>query len=205
MMWACERIRVRCEKGKPVVRRGRKAYGPPRASWEEVAGPPNSAAELESSALSGGGATMPTEDQRSDRAHPGVPQGLLALALMPPLKILAPTVGVALVVWGLLFAYLSSPAWAETITVTTTTDEQTTNGTCSLREAIEAANTNTVVDACVAGSATENDVINFALPGTAPWTVNLSAALPNLSSNMDIEGPGADQFTVRRADTAAKA
>jgi hypothetical protein len=34
---------------------------------------------------------------------------------MPPLKMLAPTVGVALVVWGLLFAYLSSPAWAETI------------------------------------------------------------------------------------------
>jgi len=28
------------EKGKPVVRRGRKAYGPP--SWEEVAGLPNS-------------------------------------------------------------------------------------------------------------------------------------------------------------------
>ncbi len=26
---AAKRIRVRCEKGKPVVRRGRKAYGPP--------------------------------------------------------------------------------------------------------------------------------------------------------------------------------
>jgi hypothetical protein len=26
---AGKRIRVRCEKGKPVVRRGRKAYGPP--------------------------------------------------------------------------------------------------------------------------------------------------------------------------------
>jgi Bacterial Ig domain/Right handed beta helix region len=80
--------------------------------WE-VAGLPNSAAGLESFALSWGGATMPTENQRSDRAHPGVPQSLLAL--MPPLKILAPTLGVALVVWGLLFAYLSSPAWAETI------------------------------------------------------------------------------------------
>jgi hypothetical protein len=30
------------EKGKPVVRRGRKAYGPPRARWEEVAGLSNS-------------------------------------------------------------------------------------------------------------------------------------------------------------------
>jgi hypothetical protein len=26
---AAKRIRVRCEKGKPVVRRGRKAQGPP--------------------------------------------------------------------------------------------------------------------------------------------------------------------------------
>src|ERR687897_951797 len=121
---------------------------------------------------------------------------------MHPLKVLATTVGGALLVWGLLFAYLSSPAWASTITVTTTTDEQTTNGTCSLREAIEAANTNTAVDACVAGSATENDVINFALPGTAPWTVNLTTELPPLTSNIEIDGPGADQLTVRRADTA---
>src|SRR5215208_332010 len=29
------------EKGKPIVRRGRKAQGPPRARWEEVAGLPN--------------------------------------------------------------------------------------------------------------------------------------------------------------------
>jgi CSLREA domain-containing protein len=145
---------------------------------------------------------MPTEDHNSsDRSSQGFPQGVLALARMQPLKILA-SVGAALLVWGLLFAYLSSPAWAETITVTTTTDEQTTNGTCSLREAIEAANTNTVVDACVAGSATENDVINFALPGTAPWTVNLTAELPPLASNIEIDGPGADQLTVRRADTA---
>jgi hypothetical protein len=42
---ATRRIRMRCEKGKPVVRQGRKAYGPP--VWE-VAGPSNSS----------GGATM---------------------------------------------------------------------------------------------------------------------------------------------------
>src|SRR5919107_546202 len=42
------------EKGKPVVRRGRKAHGPP--SWE-VAGLPNSAAGLESSPLSEEGGT----------------------------------------------------------------------------------------------------------------------------------------------------
>jgi hypothetical protein len=50
----------------------------------------------------------------------------------------------------------------------------------------------------VAGSATEDDVINFALPGTAPWTVNLTAELPDLTTNIEIVGPGADQLTVRR-------
>ena len=40
------------EKGKPVVRRGRKAYGPPRARWEEVAWLPNSIGGVtESSAI----------------------------------------------------------------------------------------------------------------------------------------------------------
>jgi hypothetical protein len=28
----------RRDKGKPAAKRGRKAYGPPRARWEEVAG-----------------------------------------------------------------------------------------------------------------------------------------------------------------------
>ena len=43
-------------------------------------------------------------------------------------------------------------AYAATITVTTFADNLTINGDCSLREAIQAANTNTAVDACPAGS-----------------------------------------------------
>ena len=96
----------------------------------------------------------------------------------------------------ILPAYGASPALASTITVTTTADEQTTNGACSLREAIEAANTDTAVDACAAGSATEDDVVGFALPGTAPWRVNLGSALPNVSTDMDLRGPGDDRLTV---------
>ena len=46
-----------------------------------------------------------------------------------------------------------------TITVNTTEDESNTDGDCSLREAIEAANTNAPVDKCKAGSATEEDAI----------------------------------------------
>jgi CSLREA domain-containing protein len=53
-------------------------------------------------------------------------------------------------------------AFAGAITITTLTDEFTNNGNCSLREAITAANTDTAVDACPAGSGT--DTINL-LPG----------------------------------------
>ena len=92
---------------------------------------------------------MPTEEQRSARPHQGVPEGVLTLALMPLLKILASTVGVALLVWGLLFAYLSSPAWAATITVNSTADPGADDAQCTLREAITSANTDTAFGGCV--------------------------------------------------------
>jgi hypothetical protein len=39
-----------------------------------------------------------------------------------------------------------------------------------------------------------DDTITFAVTGT----INLTGALPNLNSNIDLQGPGADQLTVRR-------
>jgi CSLREA domain-containing protein len=116
---------------------------------------------------------------------------------MPPLKIMATTVGAALLVWGLLFAYASSPAWAADITVNSLADDADgADGECTLREAITAANTDTTsgtaTGECAAGSGA--DVINIGVSGT----VNLSGVLPDLSSNIEIKGPGADQFTVRR-------
>jgi hypothetical protein len=48
-------LRRRRDKGKPAARRARKAYGPPRASLWEAAGPSNGdggGANKESSALS---------------------------------------------------------------------------------------------------------------------------------------------------------
>jgi len=142
---------------------------------------------------------MPTEDQRSDRQHQVAPQGVLAL--MPPLKILATTLGAALLVLGLLFAYASSPAWAAIITVNSLADDADgTDGECTLREAITSANTDTAsgpaTGECAPGSG--GDEIHFALPGTAPWTVNLTGELPHLTTNIELEGPGADQLTVRR-------
>jgi CSLREA domain-containing protein len=94
------------------------------------------------------------------------------------LKILATTVGAALLVLGLLLAYASSPAWAADITVTTTDDELNDDADCSLREAIEAANTNAAVGGCAAGSDTAVDVIVFSVGQGA--TIPLSSELTNM-------------------------
>jgi CSLREA domain-containing protein len=121
------------------------------------------------------------------------------------LKILATTVGAALLVCGLLLAYASSPAWAADITVNSLADDADgADGECTLREAITSANNNTAsgtaTGECAAGSSgTTTDVINIgtsAVPVTG--TVNLTGALPTLSTNIQIVGPGADKFTVRR-------
>ena len=40
--------------------------------------------------------------------------------------------------------------------------------------------------------------LDIGLTGAAPWTVNLTGPLPILDSDINIEGPGADRFTVRR-------
>src|SRR6266852_3017147 len=67
-------------------------------------------------------------------------------------------------------------------------------GLCTLRAAIDAAN-----------STAGDDTIIFAIPGKDPncfnadhCTINLTSALPNLSTNIAITGPGADKLTVRR-------
>ena len=52
-----------------------------------------------------------------------------------------------------------SPAFAATITVNTNADELNADGDCSLREAIEAANTNAAVDACTAGAAGADTIV----------------------------------------------
>ncbi len=52
----------------------------------------------------------------------------------------------------LLAAGGTTPAYAATITVNTADDELNVDGDCSLREAIQAANSDAAVDACTAGS-----------------------------------------------------
>ena len=57
-------------------------------------------------------------------------------------------------IWVIL-AVTPGVASAAEITVTTTDDEINSDGDCSLREAIEAANSDAAVDNCTAGSGTD--------------------------------------------------
>ena len=91
---------------------------------------------------------------------------------------------------------------AATIAVNTTTDELNTDGDCSLREAVRAANSNTAIDACTAG--TGIDVITvpagtytFALGGAdeAAMTGDL-----DLTESVTISGDGARTTIVNAND-----
>jgi len=62
-------------------------------------------------------------------------------------------------------ALLPASAGAAEISVDVLNDELNGDGDCSLREAVQAANTNTAVSGCDAGSATEMDTITLG-PGT---------------------------------------
>jgi CSLREA domain-containing protein len=88
---------------------------------------------------------------------------------------------------------LTPAAPAATIPVDTLEDDDAVNGNCTLREAIGAANADKPVDACVAGRG--NDRIDLrGLTGA----LNLTGALPGLSTGIEIAGPGAEALTIRR-------
>ncbi len=54
---------------------------------------------------------------------------------------------------------VSKSAQGAVIEVTTTDDDLTDNGNCSLREAVRAANTNTAIDACTAGTGADTIIL----------------------------------------------
>ena len=89
---------------------------------------------------------------------------------------------------ALLLSLATPPgtAHAATITVNTTADELNSNGNCSLREAIHAANTNAAVDACSAGSG-GTDIITLPA-GTYALTVAGTGEESNVTGDLDILG-----------------
>jgi len=77
------------------------------------------------------------------------------------------------------------PVAAATIDVNSSAD--TTGRTCTLRDAITAANTNAVKGGCAAGSSAVADTITFA-PSLSGQTITLTSALPSLTGNLTIDG-----------------
>lgn len=73
-------------------------------------------------------------------------------------------------------------AHAATITVNTTDDELNTDGDCSLREAIQAANTDTAVDGCTAGSGIDT----ISLP-TGFYILTIAGAGENANGTGDLD------------------
>src|SRR3989338_6962424 len=55
--------------------------------------------------------------------------------------------------------FTGQTALAANITITTINDELNADGDCSLREAIESANTDTAIDACLAGAGTDTIIL----------------------------------------------
>ena len=71
----------------------------------------------------------------------------------------------------LLYFAPTRTARAANITVTTTDDELNADGDCSLREAIQAANTDAAVDACAAGSGPDTST-----PPAGAYTLSIAGA-----------------------------
>jgi len=102
------------------------------------------------------------------------------------------------------------PAAAATISVNSVADTAANDGSCTLREAITAANTNTASGAmpgeCVAGSPSPTvDTVAFSIPGADPHTIQPGSALPTITEPVVIDGytePGASPNTMATATNA---
>jgi CSLREA domain-containing protein len=115
------------------------------------------------------------------------------LHIKRPSWVLLTFVTLAAVLFGA--GYLARPASANSIIVNSLANDDD-GSNCTLREAIQAANSNTSVGGCAAGGG--NDVITFSVTGT----INLTTELDNILGNLRIEGPGANSLTVRRSGGA---
>jgi len=84
---------------------------------------------------------------------------------------------------GTALLLATSAAQAATINVTTEIDELNADGDCSLREAIQAANTNAAVDACEAGAAGADTIV---LPDNT-YSLTLVAAPEDANASGDLD------------------
>jgi CSLREA domain-containing protein len=112
---------------------------------------------------------------------------------------------VVLLVLTCLYAGPIRAVYAATIVVNTTDDELNSDGDCSLREAIQAANTDTAVDGCSAGSGADTIILpiglhTLAVPG-ADEEGNATGDL-DVTDDLTING-GGTTTTVIQAGTSS--
>lgn len=91
------------------------------------------------------------------------------------------------------------PIQATIITVNTTTDELNADGDCSLREAIRAANLDTAVSGCPAGSGADEIIVptgTYVLTRTGPDEDFAVTGDLDVSSDLTITGAGATQTII---------
>ncbi len=92
----------------------------------------------------------------------------------------------------------SGPLSAALIFVDEASDLVANDNNCSLREAIQAANTNQAVDDCAAGDSSGSDGV-FVLLGQTGLTIELSSPLL-ITDTIDILGPGIDNLVLVPGD-----
>lgn len=95
----------------------------------------------------------------------------------------------------------AAPAQGATIEVTTTNDEITLDGDCSLREAVGASRGNAAFDACPKGQANETDLIVL---GSDTYTLDLATTNESNNQNGDLDVTGAaGPLTIKGAGPSA--
>ena len=107
---------------------------------------------------------------------------IINMPLMPTSKTLRLSLAAVLIAGAVLTIRPAPIVQAATISVNTTADEVNSDGDCSLREAIIAANTDAIVDACPAGNGA--DVIDLAA-GT--YTLSLAGRNENAAETGDYD------------------
>ncbi len=94
----------------------------------------------------------------------------------------------------------SGALYAANITVDSTADAVTNDGNCTLREAIQAANTDAAVDTCAAGAGADTITFDNTLSGS---TVTLGGTQLDIASDLTIDGDldddGAPDITIDAA------
>lgn len=93
-----------------------------------------------------------------------------------------------------VMAVMAGPAWAASVTVTTTTDEVNANGECSLREAIANANQDDVSGSVDCAPGSGHDTIAFS--GSLSGTITLTAGELTVSDADGLTIEGGDDITI---------